>query len=123
VTYYLLFLAIGRIALGLAPLVAAGPASRLLGFPVEHDTPTTRLFGRLFGIRDMGLGVLVLWVMSDPVALKWAMLFNMFHDAADALAISVPLIKRQGIDKGAGLSLGFALGGFCAWLIAYALLP
>ncbi len=117
-TYYLIALALGRIALGLAPLVAAGPASRLLGFPEAHDTPTTRLFGRLFGIRDIGLGLLLLWVISDPVALRWVLIFNIFHDAADAIVISVPLLKRQGIDKGAGLSLGFACGGLVCWLIA-----
>ena len=42
---------LGRIALGLAPFVAAGPSSRLLGFPASHDTATARLMGRFFVVK------------------------------------------------------------------------
>ena len=38
---------IGRIAIGLAPFVAAGASSRMLGFPVKHDNPTARLMARI----------------------------------------------------------------------------
>src|SRR5262249_23083346 len=47
-----------RAAIGVAPFVAAGPVSRLLGFPAAQDTPTSRLMGRLFGVRDVALGAL-----------------------------------------------------------------
>ncbi len=59
---------LGRIALGLAPFVAAGPASRLLGFPVAHDNPTARLMARMFGVRDIGLGVLAFYALAHPEA-------------------------------------------------------
>lgn len=116
-------LAAGRMALGLAPILAAGPASRLLGFPEDHQNPSARLFGRLFGVRDIGLGVLVLAMMSDPEYLRWALLFNAFHDMGDMLVIAVPLLKRQGIDKAAALSLGFAFGGCCCWILAWGFYP
>lgn len=116
-------LAGGRMALGLAPIVAADPASRLLGFPVEHQNPSARLFGRLFGVRDIGLGLLVLAMMSDPDDLRWALLFNAFHDMGDMAVIAIPLLKRQGIDKAASLSLGFAFGGFCSWVLVWVFYP
>ena len=40
---------LGRIALGLAPFVAAGPSARLLGFPASHDTATARLIAASIG--------------------------------------------------------------------------
>lgn len=115
-------MALGRIALGLAPFIAAGPSSRLLGFPAAHDNPTARLMGRFFGVRDIGLGVLALWGLRHPEALPFVMLFNAFMDAGDLFAISIPLVKRQGIDRAAAASAGFALigglGWFSMWLLA-----
>lgn len=115
-------MALGRIALGVAPFVAAGPASRLLGFPETHDNPTSRLMSRLFGVRDIGLGVLALWGLRHPEALPFVLLFNAFMDAGDLVAIGIPLVKRQGIDRAALASALFALvgglGWFTMWLIA-----
>lgn len=115
-------MALGRIALGIAPFVAAGPASRMLGFPASHDNATSRLMGRLFGVRDVGLGVLALWALQHPEALPFVLLFNAAMDAGDLVAISIPLFKRQGIDRAAVASALFALfgglGWFTMWLIA-----
>ncbi len=115
-------MALGRIALGLAPLIAAAPAARLVGFPESHDNPTARLMGRLFGVRDIGLGVLALWGLQNPTALPFVLLFNAFMDAGDLSAIAVPLVRRQGIDRAAALSALLAtvggLGWFTMWLIA-----
>lgn len=111
-------LAAGRILLGLAPIVAAAPLARLLGFPEAHNTPSTRLFARLFGVRDIGLGVLVLCMLPQPELLRWSFVFNAFHDLGDILMIAVPLVRQQGINRAAGLSLGFACIGLSAWLLA-----
>ena len=112
-------MAFGRIVLGAAPFVAAGPASRLLGFPEAHDNATSRLMGRFFGVRDIGLGVLVLWALRHPEALPFVMLFNAAMDAGDFIAIAIPLVKRQGIDRGAALSAVFAMTGGLGWLIVW----
>lgn len=109
-------MALGRIALGVAPFVAAGPASRMLGFPAEHDNPTSRLMSRLFGVRDIGLGVLALWGLRHPAALGFVFLFNAAMDAGDLFAIGIPLVKRQGIDRAAAASALFALLGGLGWL-------
>jgi uncharacterized protein DUF4267 len=111
----------GRIALGLAPFVAARRSARLLGFPLAHDTPTTRLMARFFGVRDIGLGVLAFYAVKHPETAPFIFLFNAFMDAGDLVSILVPLVKRQGIDRAAVMSAVMALGGMTGWLIAWAL--
>ena len=112
---------LGRIALGLAPFVAAGPSSRLLGFPAAHDTPTARLMGRFFGVRDIGLGVLAFYAVAHPEAAPFIFLFNAFMDLGDLVSIAIPLVKRQGIDRAAVMSAGFALVGAICWLTVWAI--
>lgn len=112
---------IGRIVLGLAPFVAARRGSRLMGFPADHDTPTARLMARLFGVRDVGLGVLVFYALAHPAVLSFVLLFNALTDFGDLLAISIPLARRQGIDRAAWTSAAFALPAGLAWLTVRAL--
>jgi len=112
-------MALGRIAIGAAPFVAAGPSSRMLGFPASHDTATARLMARMFGVRDIGLGVLVFWALRHPEALPFIMLFNAAMDAGDLASILVPLVKRQGIDRAALASAAFAITGGLSWLLVW----
>jgi hypothetical protein len=112
---------LARITLGLAPFVAAGPSSRLLGFPASHDSPTARLMGRLFGVRDIGLGVLAFYALRHPEVAPFLFLFNAFMDFGDLVAVTIPLARREGIDRAAVLSGLFALTGGLGWLIVYAL--
>ena len=112
-------MALGRITLGLAPFVAARPAAQLLGFPLSHDTPTARLMGRFFGVRDIGLGVLVFYALRHPEAGPFIFLFNAVMDLGDLVATAVPLVKRQGIDRGASMSALFALTGGLGWLVVW----
>ena len=113
---------VGRVLIGLAPLLAAGPSSRLMGFPASHDNPTTRLMARMFGVRDMGLGVLAFYGLAHPEALGFVLLFNALTDFGDLGAIAVPLARRQGIDRAAWASAAFALPAGLGWLCAFALL-
>ena len=118
---HLVVLAMGlaRIALGLAPFVAAGPSSRLLGFPRSHDTATARLMGRFFGVRDIGLGVLVFYALKHPEVAPFIFLFNAAMDLGDLVAIAIPLVKRQGIDRAALASAAFAATGMLGWILVY----
>jgi hypothetical protein len=115
--------ALGRMAIGLAPFLAPGPGAALLGFPAAHDTPTSRLMARLFGVRDFGLGVLALAALHGEVELGFALLFNAAMDAGDVASIAIPLVRRQGIDQAAGLSLAVALPAALGWLALYAVRP
>lgn len=113
---------LGRIALGLAPIVAAGPASRLLGYPAAHDNPTARVMARMFGVRDIGLGVLAFYAIAHPETAPFLFLFNAAMDAGDLLMFANALIRRRGIDKAAITSAGFALVGGVSWFIAWLLI-
>jgi hypothetical protein len=109
--------AAGRVAIGLAPLLAPGPSSRLLGFPRAHDNASARLLGRLFAVRDVALGVLTWQVRDDPVLLRHAFRVNAAIDAADAATAALPpLLGRRGIDRAALATAAFALAGANVWL-------
>jgi hypothetical protein len=112
-------MALGRIAIGAAPFVAAAPSARMLGFPASHDNATARLMARMFGVRDIGLGVLLLWSLRHPETLPFVFLFNALTDFGDLAAILVPLVKRQGIDRGAIASAMFAFPAGISWLILW----
>ncbi len=111
----------GRVAIGLAPIVAYGPATRAFGFPAQDDNPSARLMGRLFGVRDVALGALVFASMRDRRSLRRAFLFNLCIDLADAAMIAIPLVGRDGLDRPAGLSMGAALGGGSLWTVGWVL--
>jgi hypothetical protein len=114
---------VGRILLGIAPFLAASPSARLMGFPAEHDNPTTRLMARLFGVRDIGLGVLVFYGLRHPDVLSFLIVFNALTDFADLIAIMIPLARRQGIDRAAWTSAAFALPAGAGWLTVFSQLP
>jgi hypothetical protein len=118
-TIVVVCMAAARVAIGLAPFVAAATLSRQLGFPAEHDSPTARLMARFFGVRDIGLGVLVLWALRHPEALGFVIPFNAAMDGGDLLSISIPLVRRQGIDRAAIRSSLFAFTGGAAWLVVW----
>ena len=113
---------IGRILLGLAPFVAARTSSRLLGFPAGHDNATARLMARFFGVRDVGLGVLVFWALAHASALPFVLVFNALTDFGDLAAILIPLARRHGIDRAALASAAFALPAGIGWLTVRALI-
>ncbi len=113
--YLIWAMGLGRILLGLAPFVAAGPTSRLLGFPQEHDTATARLMGRLFGVRDVGLGVLAFYATQHPETAGFIFLFNAAMDAGDLFSVMIPLVRREGINRGAISTGACAVVGGLSW--------
>ena len=116
---YAVGMATGRIVIGAAPIVAFEPTARFLGFPDEHDNPSARMAARLFGVRDIGLGVLVLATMDDSHDLSRVFLLNAMTDVADATVIAIPLVLDQGIDTAARRNMAFALGGCALWSAGY----
>jgi len=110
---------VGRILLGIAPFIAARPSARILGFPIDHDNPTTRLMARFFGVRDIGLGVLIFYGLRHPETLPFLIVFNALTDFGDLFAIGIPLLRRQGIDRGAWTSAAFAAPAGAAWLTVF----
>lgn len=119
--FVIVAMGLGRIAIGLAPFLAARRASALIGFPQQHDSATARLMGRFFGVRDMGLGVLAFYAAMHPEAAAFILLFNAAMDAGDLFSTAIPLAKRQGIDRGAAMSGAMALIGGLSWVAVWAL--
>lgn len=108
---------VGRVALGVAPFVAAGWSARFLGFPAAHDTATARLMGRFFGVRDLGLGVLAWYAVAHPELAPAMALFQAAMDGGDLVALA--MARGKGIDRAAALSALFAAGGMAGWLIVW----
>ncbi len=108
--------AAGRVAIGVAALVAPGPTSRLLSFPQAHDSATARLMGRLFGVRDVALGVLVWRVRADRELSRFAYRLNACVDVGDMAAAGLPVVRRRGIDRAAFSTMAFAFTGANVWL-------
>ena len=118
-TTLLVAMGLARILIGLVPFVATTHALRALAVPVSHDNPTGRLMARLFGMRDIGLGVLVFWATTLPEALGFVLLFNAATDFGDAGSALVPLVKRQGIDRAAGFTTALAGSAGLLWLAVW----
>ncbi len=115
-TVILVVMGAGRIAIGLSPFVAPRATAVALGFPAAHDNPTARLMGRLFGARDVGLGVLTFYAIAHPSLAPAIFLFNAATDFCDLTSAAVPLVRRQGIDRGALATMAFAAPAMTAWL-------
>jgi hypothetical protein len=116
-------MAAGRILIGAAALLAPGPTSRLLGFPTSQDSASARLMGRLFGVRDVALGVLVLQARRNPEFARFVYCLNACVDGGDAASMAVALIGREGIDRAALASSVPALGAMVGWSLLAANTP
>jgi hypothetical protein len=113
--------AIGRTLIGLAPFISAGRTAALLGFPKDHDNASARVMARLFGVRDVGLGALAAWAASDVTKLAFIMPFQAAMDIGDLVSASIPVLKKQGINRGAVMTGLFAICGAAAWLSVFAI--
>ena len=56
------------------------------GFRETHDNATARLMARFFGVRDVGLGVLVFWSLAHP----------------ETLAVRAPVQRADGLRRSGG---------------------
>ena len=118
--YFFIFLAVGRIIIGVAPIFIPMFTLKLLQFPKSHDNESSRLMARLFGVRDIGLGVLVIYFIDNPDILKFVFIFNAVTDITDFLMII--MTKTKEMAKAKLLSVSFALLGLVGWIIAYYLI-
>lgn len=83
-----------RAAIGLAPLVAPGPAARLLGFPASEDTASARVFGGLFGVRDVGLGAVAAYAAFTPAVLLPVLCLQAATDLGDLSVFLLAAARR-----------------------------
>lgn len=109
-------MAIERVAVGGLVGLAPGLAVKVFGLPPDADTPPLRMLARLFAVRNVLLGVLLWQARDDRSALAHAALLNAATDGADALAAAVPLVRRQGMDRGAISAMAAALTAAAGFL-------
>ena len=106
-----------RVVVGALPLLAAGLARVLFGLPKKDDTPAVRTIARLFGIRNVVLG---LWVLSvraaDPDTRRRCYQLNAAVDALDGLALVWPVVRRQGLIRFGLGSATLAVSATLSWL-------
>lgn len=105
-----------RFAIGLLPFLALRSIGLRLGFPAPELCATSTLFARMFGVRDVGLGVILLLGLHHPEWLPAAFLGNVVCDACDAASLVASIRRREPILRPALLflvtaSIGVVLGG------------
>lgn len=83
-----------RVAIGLAPLLAPGPAARLLGFPTSEDTASARVFAGLFGVRDVGLGAIAAYAAVTPTVLLPVLCLQAATDLGDLSVFLAAAARR-----------------------------
>ncbi|MEP7021596.1 MAG: hypothetical protein ABI808_13165 [Pseudonocardiales bacterium] len=105
-----------RGGIGVASILAPKAASKVGGFPVEHDNPSARVLAGLFGVREL----LLAWLVIDAVRRPGGPSPSVFAlqaavDAADVAVQSLPLIRRQGLDRAALGGIALAGGAALGW--------
>lgn len=104
----------GRVALGLATVLATRPALKGLGFSQPETTGVA--LAKLAGGRDIALGALTLAAHDDAHALRTLMLVSGACDLADAVTLGAsagrPETRKAGIS---GIASGGAAALACFW--------
>ena len=116
---FFIALGVGRVLLGMSPFLLAQISARLLGVPPSHDNATGRLMARLFGVRDVGLGVLTFWAVAHPEMLPFVAVFNGCTDLGDVGAAAIPLVRREQIDRVAWRTMTMAGSASLVWAFAF----
>jgi hypothetical protein len=98
--------------LGLTP----GLAVKLFGLPPDHDTTVLRYVGRIFGVRNAILGLMLWDARHDPPRLERMATLNAVTEAVDAVSASVPLVRRQAVDLPAASALATSLSVMAGFL-------
>ncbi len=113
----LLFLGAARALLGIAPLIAAGPTVRLLGFPPGEATASAIVFARLFGVRDIGLGAIIAWSVTRPEVWPALVLLNLLTDVGDLSAFLAGMRGRPDLRRALGLCAAVATLAVATWAL------
>lgn len=106
-----------RAGIGVASICAPTLAAKVAGYPAEHENPTARMMGRLFGVREVLLAAMVVNAIVRPGgASPGVFVVQAAVDAADVAVQSWPVWKREGIDRGAVGGIALAATAAVLWL-------
>ena len=89
-----------RMSVGVSALVTTGLAQVVFGVNKDHDNSTTRVLGRLFGIRNIVLGAWALGVRdADRETRRLCYALNAVVDGVDVAVLLWPLLRREGTPR------------------------
>jgi len=123
VTMVLAIFAVIRIVIGLGPFVAAGLVTRWLGFPASESSTSAVVFARLFGVRDIGLGAVILWSIDRPELWGPVVVLNGLTDLGDLVAFLLGMRGRPDLWRPLGACAAIAGPACLAWGVVYLMLP
>lgn len=107
-----------RILLGLAPFLFPKKCMSIFKFPQEHDNESARMMARLFGVRDIGLGLLTVAVLLFPQSMIYIFLFNIAIDSGDVFSFLFSMGKNNPCRKAAINGALVASFAVAAWSFA-----
>ena len=110
------WLAVARVGIVVAAVLTPSLTSKVMGFPPESDTPSSRLVARFFGLREIAMGLLTLTLVRRNPRDRRLMEWNAVVDGSDAILAGIALAHRRGIDRAALGTLALAVPLCAAWL-------
>ena len=85
-TVLIIIICAGRIVVGIGPFIKPKLLMRSFQFPQGHENQTSIVLSRLFGVRDIFLGVISIIILYKYNALlKYTLIINAVIDFSDAL--------------------------------------
>lgn len=106
-----------RVTVGALPLLAPPVARAVFGVPTRDDTPAFRTVARLFGVRNIALGLWALSVRdSDTQVRGRCYQLNAAVDAVDVVALLWPALCRQGLLRFVLTTTPLGVSATLAWL-------
>ncbi len=112
-------IALGRIGIGLTALLTTKLFGLIFAGREAAEDPVTRMAARLFGIRDVALGLALIDALDNGQPVKRLIQLGMMCDLTDVLAVTAGIRALPW----RGRFLGLALAGGFAAMGAKALAP
>jgi hypothetical protein len=107
-----------RIGVGVVAVAAPGLLRRVMGLPASHGSASTDMMTRLFGIREVAVGVHVVGAVRSSGRQPDVYALNAAVDGGDALVMLVTAVKGGGARRAAigGLLTAIPVVGTWLWL-------
>jgi hypothetical protein len=109
--------AVARMFIGSSMLFFTGASRRVFGIPAGQDYTSLRVVCRLFGIRNITLGLWTLAARQQPpeARRRWYQL-NAAVDAADVAVVTIGGVAGEGFGRAALMGGVLGTSALLAWL-------
>ncbi|MDP9326290.1 MAG: hypothetical protein M3O87_07115 [Candidatus Dormibacteraeota bacterium] len=98
-------ISVARVGVGAIAIIAPGVLRRVMGSPASHDSASLDMFSRLFGVREIAVGMHSIAAVQSSPRKPDVYAHNALVDGADAAVMLVTAIKGGGARRA-------AIGGF-----------